>query len=134
MNEDLINILERAYEAAMKTGEFVVQEGSVLIQQFLLWKLFEYGMIIVFGLIFLVGTPLVTRKVFKRRTESHYDAFWFGKPINFNYIGEPFFGACLINGFFMVVGFIMIILYLFSFVKLIVAPNVYLLEYFLNKV
>jgi hypothetical protein len=80
MNEELLKILEKAYEAALKTGEFIIQEGAVLIQQFLLWKTIEHSLLVVLGLVLIVGIPLIIRGLFKRIDDGYGYKFLGKKP------------------------------------------------------
>jgi hypothetical protein len=128
MNEELLNILEKAYSLAIKTGEFVVQEGTILLQQFILWKTVEHALYVMLGLVFIIGIPLGIRSLYNegdyakflgKQTDSDFDDF------------EYFGGACLVL-VSVLVGLFIFFEHLFSFLKILIAPNVYLLEYFLK--
>lgn len=128
MNEQLVKILEKAYEAAVKTGEFVIEEGGILIEQFFIWKTWQHVLLVIIGLLLSIIFPLVYRGACEE--DSGYNTVnFFGKIVS---EGNGVLGY-FISMFFIIAGGFMFFINLFSLIKVLVAPNVYLLEYILNK-
>ncbi len=131
MNEDVMKLLERGYEMATKTGDFIIQEGSILIQQFIAWKTFEHGMAMILGLFLIVGIPYLIRRLYKHETQ-YPEMKFLGKPTRFEDDDVQYIVGSLAVVISIFFGLIMFWINLFSFVKILVAPNVYLLEYILK--
>jgi hypothetical protein len=130
MKEELLKILEKGYEAAIKGGEFILEEGTILIQQFLTWKLFESGFFMMLGIILLFGVPLIIRPLYNQGDRDKF----LGKITTYDYANDPnlIMGA-IISGLLALAGIIIFLTYLHTFIKILVAPNVYLLEYILKN-
>ncbi len=136
MNEKLLKILEQAYDAATKTGDFVIQEGGILIQQFLLWKTFENVFYILLGVFFMVVIPLFLRSLFKKIDPDDPIAGckFLGRTTRYDWDDILPGVAAFVTTVSVIIGFVMIINHSLNLIKLLVAPNVYLLEYILDKI
>lgn len=131
MNKQLMVILEKAYEAAQKTGEFIIDEGTILIQQFLMWKIFEHSFYILLGIFFFIGLPLIFRRIAPYDEDG--DNF-LGKTTSWDSDEPQYLISSVVVGFSTVIGFIMVVCNILPLAKVIIAPNVYLLEFVLRQV
>ena len=135
MNEQLLEILKKAYEAATKTGEFLIHEGGILIEQFLQWKMYESGFFILLGIFLIIGIPLMLKICFKKNLpeDEWGEAKFFGKPTRYDWyqpnVVLAYFGAYIS----IIAGVILSCVFILRFIKILVAPNVYVLEYILEK-
>jgi hypothetical protein len=132
MNEQLMAILEKAYDAALKTGEFIIDEGTILIQQFLLWKTFEHGFYVLLGLFFIIAPPLFFRWIAPYDEDGYYK--FLGKRTSWEPDEPPFIFSAFGVGIGALIGLIIFFTNVLLFTKVLIAPNVYLLEFILNKV
>ena len=132
MNEDLLNILEKAYKGAMETGTFIIQETNELIQEFFMWRTYYHIGLIVLFLFISIGIPFIIRRLFNKVNVGYGTSKFLGKRVNYNF--EDFEYALLV--FILCVSSfgsgVAAIVELFSLIKLIVAPKIYLIEYLLS--
>ena len=121
MNENLENTLAEAIQKgislAEKTGEFVVEQAPELIQQFLMFELFES----IFWVACSVILTLVTYKLFKRGIDK--DRFYNENEFN------PLWFIC----YALYIPYFFIFAHNFlGFFKIVIAPKIYLIEYFIK--
>lgn len=134
MNEELMKILEKSYEFAIKTGEFVVEEGGILIQEFLNWKLLENGFFALVGIFLIIGVPLINRGLFDIPEEGEYIGHkFFGKVTKYDTYDNELVISYIISGASFMCGIFTFIACSLAVIKILVAPNVYLLEYILQN-
>ncbi len=130
---ELNEILQKGYELATKTGEFIIEEGTILIQQFILYKTIEQGLVVLIGIFFMIGVPLIIRKsMSKAINNKNYRSIFLGKKTMVYEESPQYFLSCVGVLLSFSGGMITFFCGLFPFIKVLVAPNVYLLEYVLK--
>jgi hypothetical protein len=75
----------------------------------------------------MFGLPLIMRSVAKRETRDNYTINFLGKEIS-DELGVPLY---ILSGFSFIIGVIMFFIDLEGFIKITVAPRLYIIEYFL---
>jgi len=131
LEETLVKILEKAMEVATQTGEFVVDKAPELLRQFYLWHLWEniltillfpITLIIIYYLYILLSKPMDDD--FSKKNDI---------KIKDRYMGEfvsVVFYAFSVFLLLSIVIFTLIAIY--DLVFLTVAPDLYLIEYFIK--
>ena len=59
--EILLPILNKAVQAAEATGDFVIEQSPLVLQEFMLWTVVKYGGLCAIGLILMIIVPLMAR-------------------------------------------------------------------------
>jgi len=118
IEEQLQPLIAKAIEAAEKTGEFVVEQAPELLQQFYKWQIIESILNIVFGLVVLFICVFIIK--------------WATKAVK-DYDTELLGGAALVTSSILFIIFVIVFFDgIYSLVEIIVAPKLYLIEYFLK--
>ena len=115
LEEQLSKVVEKSIGLAEKTGEFVIEQAPQLLQEFYNWHITESIIYLLLGLFILVLPILFTVKNWK----SLYDNNW----------SEACIIACIFTTFS---GIWMSIYKLIELIKILVAPKLYLIEYFIE--
>jgi len=123
-DDALSKAVEKGIELAEKTGNFVIEQAPDLLKEFYIWHIVQNALGMLGGL-FLC---FIAYKIIKLTgdDESNYmtDCEIFGKHIGF--------GTILISGFFSIGGIVFIMTSIYGLVFIIVAPKLYLIEYFIR--
>lgn len=125
--ELLSEIVKKSIVLAEKTGNFVIEQAPLLLKEFYYWHIASNIFWIIFSiLIFLIG---------------RYLPYQFGVKEGTKYKDEKFFGRYFFDSapswiFFSMtstISLIIFILEVYDLIFILVAPKLYLIEYFLNK-
>jgi len=73
------NLLEQLVNSNKSTIEFLFEDATELMQQYILYKRIEYILLIVLCLILIIGVPLLTRALIPKATKQHAEARYLGK-------------------------------------------------------
>ena len=127
LEESLEFVVAKAIEIAETTGEFVVEQAPLLLQEFYAWRMVKnilnmllFPLLIILVFIYYKAIPI---------EEDSYEAVSFlGKQVNQGH-GIPGYIVGIAAGFFAVGIFICS---LYDLLFLLVAPKMYLIEYFLK--
>jgi hypothetical protein len=111
----LANAIQKGLQLAETTGEFVVEQASDLVQQFITYRIIHESIWTGVLVIFLVLCAWCTVESFK---ENEGD---------FNNLAT--LGLTIIT----VLTFFGVIIKTIELLKVIVAPKIYIIEYFINK-
>ena len=128
-DEVLAVVVKKALVVAEKTGNFVIEQTPLLLQEFYNWHIFSNILGILLGVLLL----FLGYKIPFLWTHEEKGVYDFEKY--FNRYAEETFMAWLVFGWGAVLGFIFIISCTYELVFILVAPRLYLIEYFfsLNK-
>jgi hypothetical protein len=127
IEEQLKPIIEKAMAAAEATGEFVVDQAPILLQEFYTWHTALHALGCFISLFFMFGLPLIMRAIAQKETEGSWTINFLGKTID-DELGIAFY---IIGGFSFIIGVIMFFIDLAGLIKITVAPRLYIIEYFL---
>ena len=128
-NDALNNAVEKALELAEKTGNFVIEQAPDLLQQFYNWHLAKAIIGCVIGLlIMIIGYNI--RKLWGKKIDKDYDAGWDEVVIGGYVSEEVSTWVTIIIG--LIGGFITLAVNLYNLVFILVAPKLYLIEYFVK--
>jgi hypothetical protein len=115
LEEQLSVILGKALSVAEQSGEFIIEQAPILLQEFYQWQLASYIMSCLLFIPFLI--------MFMRSYKSGMDDS-FDNPIHI-------FGV-MFGGVGSMVGFVMLIEGIYNIVFMTVAPKLYLIDYFVK--
>ena len=128
LEKQLSKIVEQALNVAEKTGEFVMEQAPQLLQEFYMWHTSKFILGILLGVtILLIGRFLSNfwSKKYNGENKEWDEAVLFGR------VGEevsmivPFVVCSLI-------GTIILCINIYNLIFIIVAPKLYLIEYFIK--
>lgn len=130
LEEQLSKVLSKSLELAEKTGEFVMDQAPDLLAEFYRWHIAEdVGLILMF-LTVLFAIWKIRLIISDKDNESSYQTKIGGRYYETD--EAPFIVYVIVGtvvSVFMMVG---LIANIFDLVKILVAPKLYLIEYFLK--
>jgi len=110
LEKQLAEILEKALAVAEQTGEFVIEQAPLLLQEFYRWHIAKYSLGIFLSLVSFVLIYKFSKFMVKRTEDE---------------------SAILINGL-STFPLITITAFIYKLLFILVAPKLYLIEYFLK--
>lgn len=110
----LSGLVEKAIEVAEKTGEFAIEQAPLLLKEFYAWHLISNIMGVILCLIIIVSFIVLFKKTKFEYIET------------FNEI------LCIILGVSSISSFIFLCINIYNIVFILVAPKLYLIEYFIK--
>lgn len=126
-DELLSEIVKKSIVLAEKTGNFVIEQAPLLLKEFYYWHITSNIFWIIFSiLIFLIGRYLPYQFGVKEETKYKNEKFF----------GRYFFESAPFWILFSITSTISLILFtlkVYNLIFILVAPKLYLIEYFLNK-
>lgn len=132
----LNGILTKSIELAEKTGEFVVEQGTELLQQFFMWHMASAIFYCVLGVI-MVFTGILLPRLWGKGASFKYYSGYGDYEISPKFLGRFYsdtgFGSAILSSLVGVIGGIWIALYnLHTIIYIAIAPKLYLIEYFVK--
>ena len=131
LENQLAKVVEKSLQLAEKTGDFVIEQAPSLLQEFYMWHIVSSIFWIILGLLIAWGgtfLPLLwAEKVEKDYALEDYEYFYKGKVIDKDEC-PPF----LTNIIFCSITSLIVLSNLYDLIKIIVAPKIYLIEYFIH--
>ena len=125
-DEVLSKVVEKALNVAEKTGEFVIEQAPLLLQEFYQWHICSSIFFIILGIAFIIiGIRLPYFWLDKE--ERNWDFKYLNR---YGYEGAISAWFCFGTG--TIVGIIMLIVNIYDLVFILVAPKLYLIEYFIK--
>ena len=128
-DEVLAEVVKKALTVAEKTGEFAIEQAPLLLQEFYNWHIAKNSLGILLGfIVIIIGYNL--RKIFGKKVEKDYKKNWDEVIIN-GYASENVSTilTIIITGVF---GLITLIISAYNLIFILVAPKLYLIEYFIK--
>lgn len=131
MNEELKNqlgeLVKKTLELAQRTGQFVIDQAPDLVREFYRWQVFSAVFwIAVSVMIFLLVRYTPNLYLRKGKTGHFMEEEFFGK------YGEAAIGSWIIFIVGSIASFIILIASMYDLLFLLIAPKMYLIDYFLN--
>lgn len=142
LEEQLAKMIEKAISVAEQTGQFVLDQAPDVINQFLTWKLsYHLILVVVFlTLVFLIPAiikPIISRKNIdniveedKSRWRKDFGRYWL-KTYSYGEDSDALIGYKItrVVSLLFLIG---VVINLIEVVYIVVAPKVYLIEYFIK--
>jgi len=144
MNEvenQLSELIKKAMEVAEKTGEFVIDQAPLLLQEFYTWHILQRVVFMCIGvLIFILLNSL--SNFFGKKEPYSYEYKKYGEEHNVKYelhAGRYFnpredwqIGRYVFRYLALIIPSIIILINLYWITFIIAAPKLYLIEYFIK--
>ena len=128
LEQTLSKVIEKSLALAEKTGEFVVDQAPDLLQEFYTWHTMKAGFYVLLGFVFIM-LGIFLPKLWGEKEEDRYSSIHY---LN-RYFNEDIMTLNVINHMvFGIVGTIMFLVNLHSLIYILVAPKLYIIEYFIN--
>jgi len=117
----LSEIVKKALVVAEKTGEFAIEQAPLLLKEFYMWHITKNVLSLSMWVVFLIAIYIILKKIKNYKEEENLDMsdaeYFF--PIAFSYTG-------------VIVCVIFLFISIYDLVFILVAPKLYLIEYFIK--
>ena len=134
LEEIILNMLKKSLEIAEKTGEFVMDQAPDILREFYMWHTSKAIFYMLLGIVFyLLGRYIPHLGLKKEDPKEHYTMRFFsryGEGEHGNGSGIIAWGCFILLG---VIGALFFFINAYNLVYILVAPKVYLIEYFVNR-
>jgi hypothetical protein len=127
MEEQLGKLVEKALQLAEQTGEFAIEQAPLLLQEFYMWHIALSIMSIVLLPLNIISIMIV-KKVLPEVEEDIWSYNFLGKIVSESSAG---FGY-IFGGVSLIFSVTFFFIGLRNLVFILVAPKLYLIEYFLK--
>lgn len=133
LEKTLQKILEKSIELAEQTGEFVIDQAPLLLQEFYRWHIISYCFVIFIGiLIYLVGRYLPYLWL-KNEKQGKYSVKFFKRwNTNPDSISQDPSLSWILYCSTTVASLIVILINVYHLLFILIAPKLYLIEYFIK--
>ena len=126
-DEVLSEIVKKALNVAEKTGKFVIEQAPMLLQEFYAWHIWSNIFFILLGISCIIcGRRLPYSWLSKE--ESNWDYKYFKKYGD----EKEVIIAWASYGIGLLIGIVMLIVNVYNLVYILVAPKLYLIDYFIK--
>ena len=133
VDNQLSELIKKAIEVAEKTGEFAIEQAPQLLQEFYNWHIFSHCMSILFAvLIFLIGRYLPYTWLHKESTGKFSVKFFKMYNKQDCDIVQDISASWVLFGCCSLMSFILLVKNFYNLMFILLAPKLYLIEYFLN--
>lgn len=132
-DEVLSTIVTKALTLAEQTGDFVIEQAPLVIQEFFMWRTATHIFWIMFAIVlFVIGyrLPFMWVKSTTEQSNSRYDTS-FSFQGRWCYEGEAV-AAWITFGVGSLLGIVIALINTYNLIYILVAPKLYLIEYFIN--
>lgn len=132
-DEVLTEVVKKALLVAEKTGNFVLEQAPLLLQEFYRWRIFNHIFYIILGLVIFCIGRYAPSFWLKKESDSEYNLKFFGKyNSNTSYWDEKFSCSWALFCITSIISFFFIVSNLYNLTFLLVSPKLYLIEYFIK--
>lgn len=123
-DEALGKLIEKAIRVSEKTGNFVIEQAPDLLKEFYMWHIAQNVFGVLLGIILLFLSYKVIKVFGQDESDWNTDFELLGKHIG---IGTGIISSCL-----SLFGIIFFFASLYQLVFILVAPKLFLIEYFVK--
>jgi len=128
LEQTLDVILQKALEIATQTGEFVMEQAPLLLQEFYNWHISMHILGIILGIAFMI-MPFFISRLWGYKEEQKDKKLPYKLNRRYYYKSEevPAYAVLIIGN---LIGIIIFIIHIYKLIFVLVAPRIYLIEYF----
>lgn len=126
-DEVLSEVVKKALVLAEKTGEFAIEQAPLLLKEFYLWHIWSSVLFILIGIILIILSIKIPHLWLSKEKEDSWDTNFFGK-----YGDDGCIPAWVIFGVSTAIGLCMICSNIYNLTYILVAPKLYLIDYFIK--
>lgn len=130
MEEELKKLVLKAIEIAERTGEFVIEQAPDLLQEFYRWHIIKSSVVVLVGVFVMFVIFKIFKFFGKKEKERYYETEIFNRYYETDNV--PFILLLIYGGGGFIFGIIVFFANLFNLLHILVAPKLYLIEYFLK--
>lgn len=131
LEKQLATVVEKALQLAEQTGEFVIDQAPLLLQEFYTWHIIRCVYVMVICIIVFSVTIRIVKSIGSKSELREYGNIcpkYFGRYYNID--NQFISGTILTIGIPTSIGFF--IAYSYQLIFLLSAPKLYLIEYFIK--
>lgn len=131
LEKTLQTLLEKAIAVAEQSGNFAIEQAPLLLQEFYAWHLVSNIIFIVIAVLFIfIGHKVFMTFGTSEKKGGYYDSFQYkGKFFQSN---EGVIAVVIMGGATSIALVITSLIKISDIIKIIIAPKLYLIEYFIN--
>lgn len=132
-DEVLAEVVKKALTVAEKTGDFVIEQAPLLLQEFYNWHITVSILGILLGIcIFLLGRYIPNIWIINNESQGNYSSKYFSKYTKNEYWENGITLAWIIFFTGLLTSIVIISINLYNLLFLLIAPKLYLIEYFIK--
>lgn len=132
-DEVLSEVVKKALTVAEKTGDFVIEQAPLLLQEFYNWHITVSILGILLGIcIFLLGRYIPNIWINNDESQGRYSSKYFNKYTADSYYDNGIIPAYIFFILCCITSIIIISINLYNLLFLLIAPKLYLIEYFIK--
>ena len=128
-DEVLSEVVKKAILVAEKTGNFVIEQSPIILQEFYNWHICSSIFWIILSLISIVFA-FNFNTIFGKKVDKDYIKSY-GEIIIRGYVANDFF-TFIGMAISLVFGFVFLFSNIYELIFILVAPKLYLIEYFIK--
>lgn len=132
-DEVLAEVVKKALTVAEKTGDFVIEQAPLLLQEFYNWHITVSILGILLGIcIFLLGRYIPNIWIINNESQGNYSSKYFSKYTKNDSWENGITPAWIIFFTGLLTSIVIISINLYNLLFLLIAPKLYLIEYFIK--
>ena len=132
-DEVLSEVVKKALTVAEKTGDFVIEQAPLLLQEFYNWHITVSILGILLGIcIFLLGRYIPNIWIINNESQGNYSSKYFSKYTKNDSWENGIIPAWIIFFTGLLTSIVIISINLYNLLFLLIAPKLYLIEYFIK--
>lgn len=129
----LSKIVEKALVVAEKTGNFVIEQTPLLLQEFYNWNITISILGILLGIVlFLFGRYIPNLWITYKEKQGQYSYSYFNRYSKDDYLDGSTVPAWILFGLGLLLSIVFITTNLYNLLFLLIAPKLYLINYFIK--
>jgi H+/Cl- antiporter ClcA len=121
IEDKLLPIVDKAIKAAESTGEFVIEQAPIILKEFYAWHTASIAFFVILGLLLTIFGGYIIKRFKKKESK--------GSIGDDDVIGAIFLGLLPFIG-----GIITLLNNLYDLLFILIAPRLYLIEFFAGKI
>jgi len=130
----LSEVVKKALIVAEKTGDFVIEQAPLLLQEFYAWHITSHIFGIILSLlIFLTGRYLPYIWITYKECQGNNSIKFFNRYTSNSYYDDSLIPAYIIMVIGSITSVIILSINIYNLIYILVAPKLYLIDYFINQ-
>lgn len=132
LDDVLQKTIQKAIVIAEKTGDFVIKESPLVLQEFYNWHIAENVLFILLAIMLFLCGRYIPYLWLHSENQGVNSKQFFNKYSEDSYSSGDFAGALMMFIILTIISAVTFITSLYDLIKLIVSPKLYLIEYFIK--
>ncbi|QQV89755.1 hypothetical protein Calle1_60 [Cellulophaga phage Calle_1] len=131
LDSELAKLVKKGIEVAESTGDFVIEQAPILLQEFYRWHIASESLGIAFSFLYLFIAYKIFILLGRKEKSSRYNSLIVGRY--YEKEGPMFTLLCIFTTIVATTSLYSLVDGLYNLLKVIIAPRLYLIEYFINQ-